>query len=206
MEDFLKIFKEHEDELEVACPDFAVRVQELMQADIVATNRVGSRYSKHFSEDITMRCGGPKTPAEKTGEKTGEAPGSSDAAAEKTGAGPGSSTAAAEKTGEKKTGAGSDATNPLLNKPPSLSLEQRIKLQLNEKMAEDREMSQMVASMEEKILENEDDVVEVDFDNRNIAEAQAMFVEMCSECGERHIHDERECHFCGEVHEGCCDL
>ena len=195
MEDFIKIFKEHEDELEVACPDFAVRVQELMQADIVATNRVGSRYSKHFSEDITMRCGGAKTPAD-------AATAGSDASKKKT---------PAEKDKE-KTSTGGSATETAANtgaglhRPPSLSLEQRIKLQLNEKMAEDREMSQMVASMEEKILENEDDVVEVDFDNRNIAEAQAMFVEMCSECGERHIHDERECHFCGEVHEGCCDL
>jgi len=188
MEDFIKIFKEHEDELEVACPDFAVRVQELMQADIVATNRVGSRYSKHFSEDITMRCGGPKTPA--------DAPT----------ADPTASSSAANKTGAKNPPPVDTAGASKLHRPPSLSLEQRIKLQLNEKMAEDREMSQMVASMEEKILENEDDVVEVDFDNRNIAEAQAMFVEMCSECGERHIHDERECHFCGEVHEGCCDL
>lgn len=199
MEDFLKIFKEHEDELEVACPDFAVRVQELMQADIVATNRVGSRYSKHFSEDITMRCGGAN-PADK---KKGDAPGSSDASA-----GGNEETAAAGAKNPPPTDAAAEKpTDPTpLYKPPSLSLEQRIKLQLNEKMAEDREMSQMVASMEEKILENEDDVVEVDFDNRNIAEAQAMFVEMCSECGERHIHDERECHFCGEVHEGCCDL
>ena len=58
MDEFLSIFREHEEELEVACPDFAVRVQELMQADIVASNRVGSRYSKQFSEDISMRCGG----------------------------------------------------------------------------------------------------------------------------------------------------
>ena len=167
MEQFLNIFKEHEEELEVACPDFAVRVQELMQADIVAGNRVGSRYSKHFSEDITMRCGNPKKKKDKK------------------------VTAAQQKE----------------NSPPSLSLEQRIKLQLEEKMAEDREMSQLVASMEEKILANEDDaLVEVNFDKSKIAHAQAMFVEMCDDCGERHIQEERECHFCGEVHDGCCEL
>ena len=167
MEQFLNIFKEHEEELEVACPDFAVRVQELMQADIVAGNRVGSRYSKHFSEDITMRCGKPK---EKKDKKV---------------------TAAQQKE----------------NSPPSLSLEQRIKLQLEEKMAEDREMSQLVASMEEKILANEDDaLVEVNFDKSKIAHAQAMFVEMCDDCGMRHLQDLRECDMCGEVHEKCCEL
>ena len=165
--------------LVVACPDFAVRVQELMQADIVAGNRVGSRYSKHFSEDITMRCGNPK-------KKNG---------AQETIAGGGAG-----------GGAGSSSA-PTTNSPPSLSLEQRIKLQLEEKMAEDREMSQLVASMEEKILANEDDaLVEVNFDKSKIAHAQAMFVEMCDDCGERHIQEERECHFCGEVHDGCCEL
>lgn len=167
MEQFLNIFKEHEEELEVACPDFAVRVQELMQADIVAGNRVGSRYSKHFSEDITMRCGNPKKKKDKK------------------------VTAAQQKE----------------NSPPSLSLEQRIKLQLEEKMAEDREMSQLVASMEEKILANEDDaLVEVNFDKSKIAHAQAMFVEMCDDCGMRHLQDLRECDMCGEVHEKCCEL
>ena len=171
MEQFLNIFKEHEEELEVACPDFAVRVQELMQADIVAGNRVGSRYSKHFSEDITMRCG---------------------------------------ETKKKKEGDQAPPTTPpkkIMNSPPSLSLEQRIKLQLEEKMAEDREMSQLVASMEEKILANEDDaLVEVNFDKSKIAHAQAMFVEMCDDCGMRHLQDLRECDMCGEVHEKCCEL
>lgn len=181
MDEFLKIFKEHEDELEVACPDFAIRVQELMQADIVANNRVGSRYSKHFSEDITMRCG----TAAKKDDKNKDGAGGSDGPIQ-----------GAE--GEKKDE---------LHNPPSLSLEQRIKLQLEEKMAEDREMSQMVASMEAKILENEEsDTVEVKLDNGKVVNFSPKFVEMCSDCGERHVHEERECHFCGEVHEGCCDL
>ena len=174
MNEFLKIFKEHEDELEVACPDFAIRVQELMQADIVATNRVGSRYSKHFSEDITMRCG-------KAAEQDKNSAPTSGSAAKK-----------------KKTN---------LHNPPSLSLEQRIKLQLEEKMAEDREMSQLVASMEEKILANENsDMVEVKFDNGKVVNASPKFVEMCSDCGERHTQEERECHLCMEVHTGCCEL
>ena len=180
MDEFLKIFKEHEDELEVACPDFAIRVQELMQADIVANNRVGSRYSKHFSEDITMRCGTKKG---KDDEPRTNGGGDSDRAGEPS------------------------SSESQLHNPPSLSLEQRIKLQLEEKMAEDREMSQMVASMEAKILENEEsDTVEVKLDNGKVVHASPKFVEMCSDCGERHLHEERECHFCGEVHEGCCDL
>lgn len=185
MDEFLKIFKEHEDELEVACPDFAIRVQELMQADIVANNRVGSRYSKHFSEDITMRCGTTANAAKKktpTPTANPENP-------------------ATPNTGSKKP----DETT--LHNPPSLSLEQRIKLQLEEKMAEDREMSQLVASMEEKILENEgSNMVEVNLDNGKVVNAEPEFVEMCDECGERHLHEERECHFCGDVHEGCCDM
>ena len=184
MNEFLKIFKEHEDELEVACPDFAIRVQELMQADIVANNRVGSRYSKHFSEDITMRCGGAKK------RNKDEQPSDSD----QSGGNPNSQIPNAPQ-------------QPPLHNPPSLSLEQRIKLQLEEKMAEDREMSQMVASMEAKILENEEsDTVEVKLDNGKVVNFSPKFVEMCSDCGERHVHEERECHFCGEVHEGCCDL
>lgn len=182
MDEFLKIFKEHEDELEVACPDFAIRVQELMQADIVATNRVGSRYSKHFSEDITMRCG---TKKDKSRDGSGDDQ-SRNAPPPRA------------KGTERQTG---------LHNPPSLSLEQRIKLQLEEKMAEDREMSQMVASMEAKILENEgSDMVEVNLDNGKVVNASPKFVEMCSDCGERHIQEERECHLCMEVHTGCCDL
>ena len=190
MDEFLKIFKEHEDELEVACPDFAIRVQELMQADIVANNRVGSRYSKHFSEDITMRCGKPRT----------QGGGGSQSNGDQSGDGSNAQTPGAQGTDQAEQSGN-------LHNPPSLSLEQRIKLQLEEKMAEDREMSQMVASMEAKILENEEsDTVEVKLDNGKVVNFSPKFVEMCSDCGERHVHEERECHFCGEVHEGCCDL
>ena len=179
MDEFLSIFREHEEELEVACPDFAVRVQELMQADIVASNRVGSRYSKQFSEDISMRCGGTAANA-----KVAPAP----AAPAKDEAGGG---------GPSKT----SVPNPnKRKKPSSLSLEERVKLQLEEKMAEDREMSQLVATMEEKILN-----MGVEEPGHSHVE-EAQFVEMCSDCGERHVHDERECHLCMEVHTGCCDL
>ena len=81
-----------------------------------------------------------------------------------------------------------------------LSLEERVKLQLEEKMAEDREMSQMVATMEEKILN-----MGVEEPGHSHVE-EAKFVEMCSECGERHVQEERECHLCTEVHDGCCDM
>ena len=173
MDEFLSIFREHEEELEVACPDFAVRVQELMQADIVASNRVGSRYSKQFSEDISMRCGGTAADAE-----VAPAP------------------AAQAKDAAKETG---PSTKPS-KKRKAMSLEQRVKLQLEEKMAEDREMSQLVASMEEKIL----DMGVEEPGHSHVEEAQ--FVEMCDDCGERHIQQERECHMCMEVHEGCCNL
>ena len=100
-----------------------------------------------------------------------------------------------------------DPNKTTLHNPPSLSLEQRIKLQLEEKMAEDREMSQLVASMEAKILENEgSNMVEVNLDNGKVVHASPKFVEMCSDCGERHLNEERECHLCMEVHTGCCDL
>ena len=175
MDEFLSIFREHEEELEVACPDFAVRVQELMQADIVASNRVGSRYSKQFSEDISMRCGGTAANA-----KAAAAP----AAPAKDEAG----------------GGGPSTKSSKKRKVEELSLEQRVKLQLEEKMAEDREMSQLVASMEEKIL----DMGVEEPGHSHVEEAQ--FVEMCDDCGERHIQQERECHMCMEVHEGCCNL
>ena len=159
MEEFRKIFKEHEEELEVSCPDYAIRVKELMQKDLLAGNRVGSRYSKNFSEDITARCGNPADPKKKKNKS-------------------------------------------LVRKPAaSLSLEDRIKLQLNEKMAEEREMSQLVATMEEQIL-NEEEVEET----RPEASVAPHFVPMCDDCGERHLQEHRECHMCGEVHEGCCEL
>ena len=183
MDEFLSIFREHEEELEVACPDFAVRVQELMQADIVASNRVGSRYSKQFSEDISMRCGGVAANA-----KVAPAP-----------AGAGPSKPEVQKGVKRKAGEQLDSTDKK-SKNLMLSLEQRVKLQLEEKMAEDREMSQLVATMEEKILN-----MGVEEPGHSHVE-EAQFVEMCDDCGERHIHDERECHLCGEVHEGCCDL
>lgn len=181
MDEFLSIFREHEEELEVACPDFAVRVQELMQADIVASNRVGSRYSKQFSEDISMRCG----VVEDT--KAGEG-----------GAGAGPSKTEVKKGAKRKAGKKLDSTDK--KSKTMMSLEQRVKLQLEEKMAEDREMSQLVASMEEKIL----DMGVEEPGHSHVEEAQ--FVEMCDDCGERHVHDERECHMCMEVHEGCCNL
>ena len=192
MDEFLQVFREHEEELEVACPEFAVRIQELMQADIVATNRLGSRYSKQFSEDITMRCG-TEISADQSNSKA-------------SGSGGGTENANGSNKTKKKDGSetntrrrASRSTGSKLFDPPTLSLQERIRLQLDEKMAEDREMSQLVASMEEKILENEV--------SPSQANAEApRFIEMCGECGERHIHEERECHMCGEVHDGCCDL
>jgi len=181
MDEFLSIFREHEEELEVACPDFAVRVQELMQADIVASNRVGSRYSKQFSEDISMRCGGVANP-----DATKTAP---------TGAGP--SKTEVKKGAKRKAKEQLDSTD---KKSKTMSLEQRVKLQLEEKMAEDREMSQLVATMEEKILN-----MGVEEPGHSHVE-EAQFVEMCSDCGERHVQEERECHLCMEVHTGCCDM
>ena len=185
MDEFLSIFREHEEELEVACPEFAVRVQELMQADIVANNRVGSRYSKQFSEDISMRCG-----------NVGDA--------KKTAATAPAGAAPAAPAKDEAGGGGPSKTSVLYpnkrKKPSSLSLEERVKLQLEEKMAEDREMSQLVATMEEKILN-----MGVEEPGHSHVE-EAQFVEMCSDCGERHVHDERECHLCGEVHDSCCDL
>ena len=183
MDEFLSIFREHEEELEVACPDFAVRVQELMQADIVASNRVGSRYSKQFSEDISMRCGGV---AEDT--KAGEG-----------GAGAGPSKPEVNKGVKRKAEKQLEVESKKI-KNQMLSLEQRVKLQLEEKMAEDREMSQLVATMEEKILN-----MGVEEPGHSHVE-EAQFVEMCDDCGERHIQQERECHMCMEVHEGCCNL
>ena len=186
MDEFLQVFREHEEELEVACPEFAVRIQELMQADIVASNRIGSRYSKQFSEDITMRCG--KEISVEDNQNDDADGGGKDPSKNKSRV-----STRKQKSNAKKPGKGS------LFDPPTLSLQERIRLQLDEKMAEDREMSQLVASMEEKILENKV------LPSQAKAEAP-RFIEMCGECGERHIHEERECHMCGEVHDGCCDL
>ena len=166
MANFLEIFKEHEEELEEMCPDFAWRIQQLVQKDIVATNRVGSQYSKQFSEDITLRCG-----------KVNEG----------------------ENTEKKKK-----EKQDLINPPETLSLQDRIKLQLNEKLMEDREEAKVVADMEEKMWESMD--VEVNLSQEAVDRAASHFVDICKDCGERHVHEERECHFCGEVHEGCCDL
>ena len=197
MDEFLQVFREHEEELEVACPEFAVRIQELMQADIVASNRLGSRYSKQFSEDITMRCGSEIQAGDSDG-ASGSGVDSSKKkkrASEKQGK---SSSSKAGGSNADKTPQGKRTSKRVFD-PPTLSLQERIRLQLDEKMAEDREMSQLVASMEEKILENEV------LPSQAKAEAP-RFIEMCGECGERHIHEERECHMCGEVHDGCCDL
>lgn len=166
MANFLEIFKEHEEELEEMCPDFVWRIQQLVQKDIVATNRVGSQYSKQFSEDITLRCG-----------KVNEG----------------------ENTEKKKK-----EKQDLINPPETLSLQDRIKLQLNEKLMEDREEAKVVADMEEKMWESMD--VEVNLSQEAVDRAASHFVDICKDCGERHVHEERECHFCGEVHEGCCDL
>ena len=168
MANFLEIFKEHEEELEEMCPDFVWRIQQLVQKDIVATNRVGSQYSKQFSEDITLRCGDVKK--------------------------------------KKKDGGGAEESkdNNLITPPAKLSLQDRIKLQLNEKLMEDREEAKVVADMEEKMWESMD--VEVNLSQEAVDRAASHFVDICKDCGERHVHEERECHFCGEVHEGCCDL
>ena len=166
MANFLEIFKEHEEELEEMCPDFVWRIQQLVQKDIVATNRVGSQYSKQFSEDITLRCG-----------KVNEG----------------------ENTEKKKK-----EKQDLINPPETLSLQDRIKLQLNEMLMEDREVAKVVADMEEKMWASMD--VEVNLSQEAVDRAASHFVDICKDCGERHVHEERECHFCGEVHEGCCDL
>lgn len=197
MDEFLQVFREHEEELEVACPEFAVRIQELMQADIVASNRIGSRYSKQFSEDITMRCGKEISVEDNQNDKAdgdGKDPSKKKKRARRSPVKAGGSNA-------DKNPQGGRTSKRVVNlfDPPTLSLQERIRLQLDEKMAEDREMSQLVASMEEKILENEV------LPSQAKAEAP-RFIEMCGECGERHIHEERECHMCGEVHDGCCDL
>ena len=150
------------------CPDFVWRIQQLVQKDIVATNRVGSQYSKQFSEDITLHCGDVKK--------------------------------------KKKDGGGAEESkdNNLITPPEELSLQDRIKLQLNEKLMEDREEAKVVADMEEKMWESID--VEVNLSQETVDRAASHFVDICKDCGERHVHEERECHFCGEVHEGCCDL
>jgi len=36
--------------------------------------------------------------------------------------------------------------------------------------------------------------------------AASLYFDTCDDCGLRHGAEERECHYCGEVHEGCCDL
>ena len=69
---------------------------------------------------------------------------------------------------------------------------------------EDREEAKVVADMEEKMWESID--VEVNLSQETVDRAASHFVDICKDCGERHVHEERECHFCGEVHEGCCDL
>ena len=182
MANFLEIFKEHEEELEEMCPDFVWRIQQLVQKDIVATNRVGSQYSKQFSEDITLRCG--KVNKGEDGDKGGAKGG--------------------DEGGDGGKVAGGQRGEKLINPPAKLSLQDRIKLQLNEKLMEDREEAKVVADMEEKMWESMD--VEVNLSQEAVDRAASHFVDICKDCGERHVHEERECHFCGEVHEGCCDL
>ena len=155
MEEFLKIFKEHEDELEISCPEFTTRIHELVDKDVVAGNRVGSRYSKEFSEDISLRCGDVK---------------------------------------KKK-------------KHSSSFLNDEIKERLNAKLAEEREVSKMVASLENQILSNDnEETVNIDLQECKVEPAKVHFIPMCDECGERHLQEHRECNVCMEVHEGCCEL
>ena len=184
----IRIFQQHEEELESYCPDYAVRVQELMQKDLIAGDRVGSRYSKQFSEDVTMRCGDVIKEAAEGAAEGDNTPVSSEK----------------DKNEEKKKNEFSSA--------PKLSLEERIKLQLNEKMAEDREISQMVAQMEEQILNNSDEheahlqAEQTVLHEVEESPAKAHFIQMCDNCGERHLQEHRECDTCEEVHEGCCEL
>ena len=200
----INIFREHEEELESYCPDYAIRVQELMQKDLIAGDRVGSRYSRQFAEDVTMRCGGVNETAQTAAEPTGAADAGDESKKKKDG-------------GTANENVSANENNSAFSSAPKLSLEERIKLQLNEKMAEDREISQMVAHMEEQILNNSDEhEVELQAEapvSHEVEESPAKavcsddhFIPMCDECGERHLHEERECHFCGEIHSGCCEL
>lgn len=154
MEEFLKIFKEHEDELEISCPEFTTRIHELVDKDVVAGNRVGSGYSKEFTEDISLRCGDVK---------------------------------------KKK-------------KHSSSFLNEEIKERLNAKLAEEREMSKKVASLENQILSNKEETVNIDLQECKLEPAEVHFIPMCDDCGERHLQEHRECNVCMEVHSGCCEL
>lgn len=205
----INIFREHEEELESYCPDYAIRVQELMQKDLIAGDRVGSRYSRQFAEDVTMRCGGVNETAQTAAEPVATAGTEGDESKDNKDKGSATENVSANnKEKGQKSG---------FSSAPKLSLEERIKVQLNEKMAEDREISQMVAHMEEQILNNSDEhEVELPAEapvSHEVEESPAKavcsddhFIPMCDDCGDRHLHGERECNVCMEVHSGCCEL
>ena len=90
-------------------------------------------------------------------------------------------------------------------------LEEQIKQLQNEKLEEETKLTQMVAEQEAKLLDMDMNETSEALEEETpiLAEspvAVSEYIESCDKCGVRHTMELRECHFCGEVHEFCCDL
>ena len=92
-----------------------------------------------------------------------------------------------------------------------MALEEQIKQLQNEKLEEETKLTQMVAEQEAKLLDMDMNETSEALEEETpiLAEspvAVSEYIESCDKCGVRHTMELRECHFCGEVHEFCCDL
>jgi hypothetical protein len=87
--------------------------------------------------------------------------------------------------------------------PPSarvLELEEQVRQLQNTKLDQDTAVMQQIVAEEEGISQ------ETILPENAMEDPAASYFDTCDDCGLRHGIEERECHYCGEVHEGCCDL
>ena len=92
-----------------------------------------------------------------------------------------------------------------------MALEEQIKQLQNEKLEEETKLTKLVAEQEAKLLgmDMNETSEALEEETPILAEspvAVSDYIESCDKCGVRHSMEHRECHFCGEVHSGCCDL
>jgi len=90
--------------------------------------------------------------------------------------------------------------------PPSarvLELEEQVRQLQNTKLEQDTAVMQQIVAEEEGI--SQETILPEAFKD-DAAVHRVSYFDTCDDCGLRHGAEERECHYCGEVHEGCCDL
>jgi len=83
-----------------------------------------------------------------------------------------------------------------------LELEEQIRQLQNAKLEQDTALMKQIVAEEQGVpQEAASEAVACSHEH-----AASMYFDSCDDCGLRHGAEERECHYCGEVHEGCCDL